>query len=69
MRDLGPLFVDVTWGAGGTTSELTLEIARNAQNVYGLETCMHLTCTNMPLSEIDLALEVALPPSCSSLLA
>ncbi|CAM9897739.1 unnamed protein product, partial [Discosporangium mesarthrocarpum] len=31
MALLEPLFVDVTWGAGGSTSELTLAISANAQ--------------------------------------
>jgi methylenetetrahydrofolate reductase (NADPH) len=58
MYTLGPEFVDVTWGAGGTTADLTMEICTTAQHVYGLETCMHLTCTNMPREKIDLALKV-----------
>lgn len=28
------------------------------QSVYGLETCMHLTCTGMPQSKVDDALKV-----------
>ncbi|KAH6568661.1 hypothetical protein BASA50_008814 [Batrachochytrium salamandrivorans] len=59
MYMLGPEFIDVTWGAGGTTSGLTLEICSTAQSVFGLETCMHLTCTNMPRAKIDEALEQA----------
>lgn len=60
MYPLGPEFVDVTWGAGGTTSDLTVEICQTAQMVYGLETCMHLTCTNMPKEKIDIALKVCI---------
>jgi methylenetetrahydrofolate reductase (NADPH) len=33
MNLLGPEFIDVTWGAGGSTSDLTLEICITAQNV------------------------------------
>jgi len=54
-----PLFIDITWGAGGSTSALTLEIAEQAQAVYGLETMMHLTCTNMPVEQITYALDKA----------
>lgn len=32
MQALGPAFCDITWGAGGTTSELTLEISAHMQN-------------------------------------
>ena len=31
MKTLNPLFCDITWGAGGSTSELTLEIATHMQ--------------------------------------
>lgn len=30
---LGPTFCDITWGAGGSTAELTLEIASKMQNM------------------------------------
>lgn len=58
MYNLGPEFIDVTWGAGGSTSDLTLDICTTALGVYGLEACMHLTCTNMPREKIDVALRV-----------
>jgi methylenetetrahydrofolate reductase (NADPH) len=58
MQRYGPEFIDVTWGAGGTSADLTTEIVATAQSVYGLETMMHLTCTNMPVKQIDDALEV-----------
>ncbi|CAJ0823599.1 16572_t:CDS:2 [Entrophospora sp. SA101] len=59
VEDEGPEFVDVTWNAGGTSSKLTSEIVATAQSVYGLETMMHLTCTNMPKEKIDIALKQA----------
>ena len=31
MIKIEPLFVDITWGAGGSTSDLTLDIAINMQ--------------------------------------
>jgi methylenetetrahydrofolate reductase (NADPH) len=67
MALLGPEFIDVTWGAGGTTSDLTMEICKTAQKVYGLEVCMHLTCTNMPKEQIDMALKVFIALLYSSL--
>ncbi|KAK3818915.1 MAG: methylenetetrahydrofolate reductase-domain-containing protein [Benniella sp.] len=59
MYNLGPEFIDITWNAGGTSSDLTSELVATAQSVYGLETCMHLTCTNMPKEKIDIALKAA----------
>lgn len=57
MVALGPLFCDITWGAGGTTADLTLEIAARMQRDVGVETMMHLTCTNMPVEQLDDALD------------
>jgi methylenetetrahydrofolate reductase (NADPH) len=53
---IAPLYADVTWGAGGTTSDLTLEMCTKLQNTYGMVANMHLTCTNMDASKIDTAL-------------
>ncbi|KAK7345953.1 hypothetical protein VNO77_16569 [Canavalia gladiata] len=52
-----PSFCDITWGAGGSTADLTLEIANKMQNIICVETMMHLTCTNMPVEKIDHALQ------------
>lgn len=46
-------FVDVTWGAGGSTSTLTMDICRRIQQDYSLVANMHLTCTNVSRKEID----------------
>ncbi|KAL3955388.1 hypothetical protein ACCO45_010951 [Purpureocillium lilacinum] len=51
MYNFGPKFIDITWGAGGRIAELTCEMVLQAQSVYGLETCMHLTCTDMGLEK------------------
>lgn len=56
---LRPLFVTVTWGAGGSTATKSLELAEICQRQLGLTTCLHLTCTNMNRSLIDDALEQA----------
>ena len=56
---LRPLFVTVTWGAGGSTSAKSLELAEICQRQLGLTTCLHLTCTNMNKKLIDEALEEA----------
>jgi methylenetetrahydrofolate reductase (NADPH) len=56
---LRPLFVTVTWGAGGSTANKSLELAEICQRQLGLTTCLHLTCTNMSRSLIDEALEQA----------
>ncbi|KAF3792910.1 putative methylenetetrahydrofolate reductase [Nymphaea thermarum] len=52
-----PSFCDITWGAGGSTADLTLDISNRMQNTICVETMMHLTCTNMPVDKIDHALD------------
>merc|ERR1719162_1585755 len=50
------MWVDVTWGAGGSTAEKTLEICINALKYHGLDVMMHLTCTNMVKEDLHKAL-------------
>lgn len=69
MHELGPAFIDITWGAGGNLSNLTCDMVRTAQSAIGLETCMHLTCTDMPQSKIDEALQDAYNSGCTNILA
>jgi len=47
MGRQGPLFVDLTWGAGGSTATTTLSMCANFKKLFGLEANMHITCTNM----------------------
>lgn len=69
MYNLGPKFIDITWGAGGRIAELTCEMVLQAQTVYGLETCMHLTCTDMGLEKVNDALHRAYKAGCTNILA
>ncbi|XP_078435618.1 putative methylenetetrahydrofolate reductase (NADH) [Wolffia australiana] len=57
MVSYNPSFCDITWGAGGSTADVTLDIANRMQNMVCVETMMHLTCTNMPVEKIDHALD------------
>jgi methylenetetrahydrofolate reductase (NADPH) len=54
-----PLAVSVTWGAGGGTSDRSLELAEEISKL-GLEVILHLTCTNMPKEKVDQALSVSI---------
>jgi methylenetetrahydrofolate reductase (NADPH) len=56
MKKLNPLFMDYTWGAGGSTSDLTIELCGYCKNETGVTANMHLTCTNMEKSKVDIAL-------------
>eukprot|EP01068_Selenidium_serpulae_P007100 Selendium_serpulae@DN4609_c0_g1_i1.p1 len=52
-----PIWVDVTWGAGGSTATKTVEICKQLLHYHGLEALIHLTCTNMSVETIDQALD------------
>ncbi|KEZ41148.1 Methylenetetrahydrofolate reductase 2 [Scedosporium apiospermum] len=69
MFMLGPKFVDITWGAGGRIAELTNEMVVQAQTLLGMESCMHLTCTDMGLEKVDEALRKAYKAGCTNILA
>lgn len=64
-----PLFVDVTWGAGGRLAELTTEMVTTTQEMFGLDTCMHLICTGMPAEKVKAALKDAYDSGCQNILA
>ena len=59
MAKQDPLFMDFTWGAGGTTSELTLDLSKESQSRHNVMVNMHLTCTNQVKETCDFGLEGA----------
>ncbi|MBQ2842415.1 MAG: methylenetetrahydrofolate reductase [Clostridia bacterium] len=46
IAKLHPLFMSVTYGAGGGTSKYTLDIAKNIKERYGVASLAHLTCVS-----------------------
>lgn len=59
MAKQDPLFMDVTWGAGGTTADLTLDLSAQCQKKSGCMINMHLTCTNQTKEVCDFGLSEA----------
>lgn len=57
MQKQGPAYGDMTWGAGGSTSDMTVDLCKKMVQEYGMEANMHLTCTNMEIAKIDDALK------------
>ena len=59
VRELAPLdpsFVSVTYGAGGTTRELTHDAVATIHKRYGLNVAAHLTCVDATRQEtLDIA--------------
>lgn len=52
LRDLKPTFVSVTYGAGGSTRDRTIELVSEIQRHYGFEAMAHLTCVGATREEI-----------------
>ena len=47
-----PDFISVTYGAGGSTSKRTVEIASKIQDTYGIPAMAHLTCVSSTKEEV-----------------
>ncbi|HEX8104078.1 MAG TPA: methylenetetrahydrofolate reductase [NAD(P)H] [Solirubrobacteraceae bacterium] len=58
LHALAPAFVSVTYGAGGSTRERTVEIVSDLRRRYGLEAMAHLTCVNATVGELRATLDV-----------
>lgn len=69
MTALHPLFVDITFGAGGSTKDLTLSIAEYAQKYFGVDALMHLTCSGLTIDEIHTILDAAKNAGIKNILA
>ncbi len=52
LEPLGPDYVSVTYGAGGTTRETTIEIVASLKEDFGIEAMAHFTCVNATTDEL-----------------
>ncbi|MGB8643637.1 MAG: methylenetetrahydrofolate reductase [NAD(P)H] [Anaerolineae bacterium] len=57
LSPLQPSFVSVTYGAGGSTRQLTHELVTRIQKETDLTVVCHLTCSGTNVSELDAILE------------
>lgn len=60
---VNPLFTDITWGAGGSTAGLSMDLGIHLQET-GHASNLHMTCTNLqgsedPVADIRKALQQA----------
>ncbi|KEP53927.1 methylenetetrahydrofolate reductase [Rhizoctonia solani 123E] len=69
LASLKPVATSVTWGAGGSTRDRSLDLAGFCQADNDLDTILHLTCTNMEKGTIDEALMTAMERGVSTVLA
>ena len=52
LRDLEPTYVSVTYGAGGGTRALTVDIVKRIKNELGIEAMAHFTCVGHTREEL-----------------
>jgi methylenetetrahydrofolate reductase (NADPH) len=52
LAELRPSFVSVTYGAGGSTRALTVDLVARIKQEIGLETMAHLTCVGHSANEL-----------------
>jgi methylenetetrahydrofolate reductase (NADPH) len=52
LRELKPDFISVTYGAGGSTREKTIEISSRVKNEFNMEVLAHLTCVQSTKDDI-----------------
>jgi methylenetetrahydrofolate reductase (NADPH) len=57
LRDLKPTFVSVTYGAGGSTRDRTIEIVSRVKREAGIEAMAHLTCVGSTRDDLAAVLE------------
>jgi methylenetetrahydrofolate reductase (NADH) len=57
LRELQPAFVSVTYGAGGSTREKTIEIVKRLKDEWGLEAMAHFTCVGATVPELRATLD------------
>ncbi len=52
LKALSPDYISVTYGAAGGSSRLSIKIASDVKNIYGIESVAHIPCINMTKSEV-----------------
>jgi methylenetetrahydrofolate reductase (NADPH) len=57
LRHLRPTFVSVTYGAGGSTRDKTVELVCRIKHEIGIEAMAHLTCVGADRTEIEAVLQ------------
>ncbi len=57
LRTLEPAFVSVTYGAGGSTRDKTIEIVKRIREEYGLEAMAHFTCVGATVADLRATLD------------
>lgn len=54
---LHPAFMSITYGAGGGTSQYTVDLAKDLHHKYGVEVLAHLTCVSSTKEHVSKMIE------------
>src|SRR5689334_19107910 len=57
LRPYAPSYVSVTYGAGGSSRRLTVELVRRIKHEVGIEAMAHLTCVGATRAELGEVLD------------
>jgi methylenetetrahydrofolate reductase (NADPH) len=57
LKDLKPDFISITYGAGGSSKDRSIELSSLVKNKYGIEALAHLTCISSTKQEIERVLQ------------
>jgi methylenetetrahydrofolate reductase (NADPH) len=57
LAELAPAFVSVTYGAGGSTRDRTIELVTYIKRELGIEAMAHLTCVGSSRAELSAVLD------------
>ncbi len=57
LEPLGPDYVSVTYGAGGTTRETTIDIVATLKDQFNIEAMAHFTCVNATREDLRQTLD------------
>jgi methylenetetrahydrofolate reductase (NADPH) len=58
LKNWNPGFVSVTYGAGGSTRDKTIDICEQIQNAYNIVSMCHFTCVGVDRNEIFNTLKI-----------
>lgn len=69
LESLRPTFVSVTYGAGGSTQDRTLDLCRRIEDETGMNAVAHLTCVDSSIEELRAVIRRFLDAGIRSVLA
>jgi methylenetetrahydrofolate reductase (NADPH) len=69
LKELGPSFISVTYGAGGSTRDRSMRIVNRIRREFGIESVAHLTCVGSTRDMIGQFLDEARAAGIDNILA